>query len=177
MGTGKSVVGPMLAQRLGCEFVDTDELIERKAGKAISEIFAKEGEPCFRQLEKQAVEEVSRRFPKVISLGGGAILDFENLTTIKATGVLVCLRAAPEVIWARTKNSTKRPLLEGREEKGLEGGESRKEWIYQRIKGLLAWREPYYQEADFDVDTSNLTPEEVVEEMLEKLGDFTHEGG
>lgn len=177
MGTGKSVVGPRLAQKLGYKFVDTDELIEQRAGKGISEIFAQDGESHFRYLEREVVREVSCSSGQVVALGGGAILNPDNLDTIKASGVLVCLRATPEVIWSRTKDSTKRPLLEGSGGEDPQGGETREQRVYRRIKALLAWREPYYQEADFDVDTSHLTPEGVVEKIVRKLRDLAHEGG
>src|SRR5215470_5572891 len=95
MGTGKSEVGRRLAQRLGRAFVDTDQLVEERAGKRVAAIFADDGEPAFRGLERTAVADAAARAGAVIAVGGGAVLDPENVRVLRAAGVLVHLTARP----------------------------------------------------------------------------------
>src|SRR4249920_2152552 len=91
MGTGKSEVGRRLAKRLGRAFVDTDQLVEARAGKTIAAIFAEDGEAAFRVLERDAVDTAAARGEAVIAVGGGAVLDAANVARLRAAGVLVCL--------------------------------------------------------------------------------------
>src|SRR4051794_3389152 len=101
MGTGKSVVGQRLAERLEREFVDTDERIAAAAGLAIPEIFAREGEPGFRERETAVVRSLAGRQPAVIGTGGGIVGREENIWLLRELGPLVCLTARPEVILER----------------------------------------------------------------------------
>jgi len=157
MGTGKTRVGQELARRFGRPFIDTDELIERTEGRPISEIFARQGEPYFRTVERRAVAQAVAAGDAVIATGGGAISDPENLARLKAAGPIVCLVASPEVILARTEaEGDIRPLLKA--------GSPR-----QRIRELLAERAPAYASADLTVDTSSRSVEEVVTEIGEFL--------
>src|SRR5437762_10029536 len=110
MGTGKSGVGRRLATRLGRAFVDTDQLVERRAGKSVAAIFADDGEPAFRALERDAVATAAARGDAVIAVGGGAVLDATNLTRLRAAGVVVCLTAAAETILRRVGDASQRPL-------------------------------------------------------------------
>ena len=111
MGTGKSVVGKRLAVKLKRDFVELDELIEKKENMPIKDIFEKKGEPYFRQVEKEVVKEASQRKNIVISAGGGAIIDEENFKNLKNSGTIICLKASPETILRRTKDLKTRPLL------------------------------------------------------------------
>jgi len=167
MGTGKSLIGRLLARKLGMGFVETDELVVSKAGKPIPRIFKEDGEEEFRRIESLVVREVSRMRGFVISCGGGVVLNKNNVSLLKQSSVLVRLTAKPEVILQRVLNSKEeRPLLEVEDK-------------LRRIMELLAYREPFYAKAaDYTVDTSNLTPEEVVEKILEllKSGGFRVEG-
>lgn len=156
MGAGKSSVGRKLADRLGMSVVDTDELIERSAGMKISEIFARYGEEHFRELEKKAVAEASKLENHVIITGGGVVLKEENMKNLRRNGIIVYLRARPEVIHSRIKHESHRPLLQVKEP-------------IEKIKELLEHRAPYYANNDFMVDTSDLTVEEVVKEILKRL--------
>lgn len=156
MGAGKSSVGRKLAERLGMSVVDTDELIERSAGMRISEIFAKFGEQRFRELEKKAVAEASKLENHVIITGGGVVLKEENMKNLRRNGVIVYLHARPGVIYSRIKHESHRPLLQVKEP-------------MKKIKELLEYRAPYYANNDFMVDTSELTVEQVVEEILKRL--------
>jgi len=156
MGTGKSEVGRRLAQRLGRAFVDTDRLVEKRAGKRIATIFAEDGEPAFRTLERAAVAEAAGRGGPVVAVGGGAVLDPENVRCLRAAGVLVYLTARPEIIMGRVGDGSNRPLLQGDPRAA--------------VARLLAERGPVYAAAaDITVDTSGRTAGEVVGEIQRAL--------
>ncbi len=160
MGTGKSTVGKLLAQRLNRPFVDLDRQIGKEAGRSVAEIFAKDGEPAFRAMERRAVRKVSQLRSHVIATGGGVMCDEGNVEALKASGLLVCLTASPEVILQRTGPKVgARPLLAGGDPK-------------QRIEQLLALRAPYYAQADMTLDTTGRSPEQVAEEILCKIETF-----
>ena len=156
MGTGKSEVGRRLAQRLGRAFVDTDQLVEERTGKRIAAIFAEEGEPAFRSLERDAVAEAADRGGAVVAVGGGAVLDPENVRCLREAGVLVYLTARPEIIHGRVGDGSNRPLL---------GADPR-----AAVERLLGERGPAYAAAaDITVDTSERTADEVVGEIQQAL--------
>src|SRR3972149_7672422 len=104
MGTGKSVVGKKLAKVLKRELVDTDKLIEKKAGKPIPDIFSENGEPYFRELESKVIEDISKKEKCIIITGGGVVLREENITNLKKNGVIICLNASPKIIYERVKH-------------------------------------------------------------------------
>src|SRR3989338_131092 len=153
MGTGKSVVGRRLAKILKREFIDTDKIIEERAGKSISEIFSDEGEIHFRNLEADVIKDISDKKNCVIVTGGGAVIRYENINNLKKEGIIICLKALPEVIYKRVRYDIKRPLLQT--ENPLE-----------KIKELLEYRENYYEKSDCFIDTSKMTVEKIVEEVL-----------
>jgi len=140
MGTGKTTVGLLLAQQLGRAFLDTDDLIECAAKMPIAEIFAKFGEAHFRKIEREVIEEVSRRRRVIIALGGGAVCDTQNWATISHSGRTVLLDCRPETIMQRLSQDTTRPLLPGSALEKL-----------GRIQALLAQREPCYSKADLRI--------------------------
>jgi shikimate kinase len=152
MGTGKTAVGKLLAKRLGREFLEVDEIIEKKEGRSIAEIFGQKGEPYFRALEKEVVKEVSQKKGVIISAGGGAIIDEANLKNLKKNGIIICLEASPEVILERTKGNFCRPLLNVPDPK-------------KKIEELLEQRAPHYKKADLSINTDNLTIDQVVEKL------------
>jgi len=156
MGTGKSKIGKRLAKRLGMSYLDTDELIEEREKDSVPAIFKKKGEEYFRRLETKVVKEVALLDNFVISTGGGVVLREGNIRLLKKNAFIVCLFASPEVILKRTKGDDNRPLLGVNNQK-------------KRIEELLALRKPYYEKADFSVDTSALDSEGVVEEIIEFL--------
>jgi shikimate kinase len=154
MGTGKTAVARELARRLKREFVSLDELIEKKENRPIIKIFAESGENYFRDVESQVVKEVSGKENLVIDVGGGVVVREENVANLKKKGILICLKASPEVILERTKHAKHRPLLNVPNPK-------------EKIQELLNKRAPYYSRADYSVDTSDLSIQEVVEKTLE----------
>ncbi|PWB78360.1 MAG: shikimate kinase [Candidatus Methylomirabilota bacterium] len=156
MGTGKSVVGRRLAERLELPFIDLDDAIEAEAGMVISEIFASEGEPGFRRREREIIASIANRDNCVIATGGGAMLDPENLRHLKTGAVLVCLTAEPAVILQRLTNDASRPLLHTPDR-------------FDRIRRLLEQRGDAYARADLSIDTSGADIGEIVERIVSHL--------
>src|ERR1041385_6272654 len=113
MGTGKSSVGQIVAAQMPFTFLDTDHLIESRAGRSVAEIFQQDGEPAFRALEQRIVEELALRRRTVISTGGGLAADDANLAALKSHALLVCLWASPEKIWERVRGQTHRRRIGG----------------------------------------------------------------
>ena len=158
MGTGKTSVGKALSHELGYEFVDTDVLIEKREGMAISLIFKKKGENYFREVEEATVEEVSRRSRVVIATGGGVIKNKKNVDNLGRRGIIIWLRADPGIILKRVMlEGGKRPLLDVQEP-------------LDEINKLLSERLTLYQQADISVDTNYITPRETAHEIIELLG-------
>jgi shikimate kinase len=156
MGAGKSVVGRRLAERLDMNVVDTDDVIEEDEGMKISEIFARYGEARFRELESEAVHKVSALKDQVIVTGGGVVLNAANIENLRENGTIVYLHVAPETAYNRVKNETHRPLLQVEDP-------------LKNIKELLEQRAPFYANNDIEVDTSKLSVNEVVSEILNKI--------
>ena len=153
MGTGKSTVACLLAQRLGRAVLEMDAVLEQRAGKAISTIFAEDGEPFFRRQERALVQELAAQRNLIISCGGGVVLNPDNLRDLGATGLLICLTATPEVILQRVAAATHRPLLEG-------GDKAHK------ILDLYARRHAIYEAVPHRIDTSSRTPAEIADLIL-----------
>lgn len=154
MGTGKTAVGKALAQKKKWNFVDLDELIALKEKRSIADIFAQDGEPYFRRVEKRVLKEVSREEKFVVACGGGIVLDKDNIRIMQETGVILCLAASPEVILERTSGGlTHRPLLNVSDPK-------------KQIDLLLKLRAPYYAQADKTIDTSKISAKEVVDKII-----------
>jgi shikimate kinase/3-dehydroquinate synthase len=160
MATGKSRVGSIVAERLGRHFVDTDRLIEERAGRSVSEIFTQDGEAAFRAIEKETIFELAQQEGLVISLGGGSLTIAEVPPVIHQSGLLVCLWAKPEVLSERIGRKNTRPLLANLDP------DSRK----TKITELLDDRERYYESADFSIEsTDQYTVEHVAERVLAGL--------
>jgi shikimate kinase len=158
MGTGKTVVGQALADRLGKEFIETDTLIEAKAGRSIPEIFRRQGETAFRELEIGVIKEIAGRDNAVIACGGGVVLNKINIDRLAEKSIIVNLKASPAVIARRTSGGREnRPLLAVAER-------------LAQIEKLLSYRRPYYRRAaDVEINTSRLSVEAVVNEIIDKL--------
>ena len=166
MGAGKSATGKILARQLNLEFIDTDSIIEERAGQSIKEIFQLQGEPFFRSLEKKVVTEVARKDGVVVAAGGGAILDPGNRRNLKKNGIVIFLMVSPGEIRKRVAGDAGRPLLNVFNNIGEGFCSLPKE---ERIKNLLSQRLPLYQKADIGVDTDGKTPQEVAQEIIERL--------
>ena len=110
-GSGKSTVGPELARRLGVPFVELDAEIERAAGASVAEIFDREGEARFRELEAAALTEVASHDPSVVSCGGGVVLEPANRVLLRATGEVVFLSVPLDVLRSRVEPAADRPLI------------------------------------------------------------------
>ncbi len=157
MATGKSKVGRLLARRMGRRFIDTDDMVEERAGMAIADIFADKGEDWFRDLEHGCVVEVARRRDVVVALGGGAITQERNRDAVRQSpGLLVCLQADADTILERVGRKETRPLLAG-----LTMEQKR-----EKIERMLIERAPFYAAADMTVQSCReRTPEEAAEEI------------
>ena len=153
MGTGKTSVGRVVAEQLHFEFLDTDDLIQTRTGRTIADIFARDGEPAFRALERETVGELAARKKTVIATGGGLPTNLENLNALKAHALVVCLWAAPEKIWERVRNQSHRPLLHDPDPQ-------------KKIKELLKVRAPFYQQADVLINTDQRSAREVAQQIV-----------
>lgn len=160
MGTGKTSAGRLLAGRLNRPFIDVDKKIERETGLAISDIFQLYGEDHFRQLEREVISRVARYTNAIIATGGGAVLKQENMVRLKNTGIIISLTASLEAILERTSRRGVRPLLDC---------EDRAE----RVARLLKDRASLYMKADYTIDTSYMSPQQVTEKIIALL----REGG
>lgn len=158
MGCGKSTIGVRLSYRLRRCLTDTDKMIERREGRSISDIFARDGEVYFRGLETQVLGELAQNaHHQIISLGGGTPIKEENRSLMKEIGTVVYLRIQPETVYERLKNDTTRPLLQG-------------ENPLQKIRDLLGQRASVYEEcADMIVDVDKLDINEVVNKIVSAL--------
>ena len=156
MAVGKSAVGRNLARRLRRRFVDLDRLIEKAEGRKVREIFAHRGEPYFRVLEKQMLEQVLSAPGQVIATGGGVLLDEENLNLLRQKALLIGLTASTDELLSRVGKNSKRPLLKGAD-------------LRRRIDELLQQRQSRYAQANLVIDTSGLTIDQVVEKIVHTL--------
>ncbi|MBI2854877.1 MAG: 3-dehydroquinate synthase [Chloroflexi bacterium] len=157
-GTGKSAVAPKLAAALGWAWIDMDNEISKLAGKNIQDIFAQDGEPRFRALERQVLESTCKKSATVISAGGGAAVDQHNRDLMHRCGMVVLLEATPETIYKRLQGgmndaASVRPLLAGPDP-------------LKKIRDLKHQRQPSYAAADWTVHTDNLSLEEVTQEIV-----------
>ena len=153
MGTGKSSVGKVLAKRLGRKFSDLDAVIVATAGMSIPDIFAREGEPGFRRLEREALQKISLESGLVVATGGGAVIDPENRRVMRATGCIVNLTASADAIGARLVDDDTRPLLQ-------------EDNPHSKIVSMLAQREPFYADADVRIETGGRSVADIVDEIL-----------
>lgn len=154
MGSGKSTMGKLIANKLKCSFVDTDHYIEKKEGRTISDIFADDGEDYFRSLETEVLKELLESKERmVLSLGGGTPLRQENRVLLKDAGYVIFLKVTPEEAYDRLKGDTKRPLLQVSNPK-------------EQIAKLLDFRNPIYEAAaDYVLLEENKTLDDVFYEL------------
>ena len=153
MGSGKTTVGKVLADFLGCPFFDLDEVVVKKAGKSIPEIFAQDGEAAFRQLEARLLRQMVEKYTEntvVLALGGGAVMNPASAALLNEKTVCIYLRATLETLLERLSGETAgRPLAD------------------DGLAERLAAREPVYEEtAHVVIDTDGLSPDEVADEII-----------
>ena len=165
MATGKTQVGRALARRFRRPMVDADDELESWAGKSIATIFSEDGEEAFREMEKEVIRDLSLRTGHVVAVGGGAFVDPENRKLMLAKGLVVCLSARPETVYARIAGNedadgaggeqrSVRPLLAGGNQLG-------------RIESLMAQRASAYAEAHYTVQSDDSTIDQVAERILD----------
>lgn len=157
MGSGKTTVGRELQQRLGYPLVDMDQVIEQRAGKPITAIFAEDGEAVFRDMETELLGELNDADAprRIISTGGGVVTREENRRLLRNLGYVVWLLASPQVILERTGKNRNRPLLQAEDPADV-------------IRRLMETRLPLYQEtAHLKLDTAGLNSGEVATGILE----------
>jgi len=172
MGTGKSQAGRIVAQRLERTFIDLDEVIEERAGRTINDIFADEGEPIFRVYETKALNSVITSPPAVIALGGGAPTVPEIRKIVKETGITILLSADWPAIWNRIRSDTTRPLLAGVLGETDAAGEPFERFVARATPLLESRVVDYDAIADFTIDTSALSPDDVAERILAIVNDL-----
>ena len=152
MGSGKSSLGCIVANTIGYGFYDLDKEIENSANKKITDIFKDSGESYFRDLEAETLVKVSKSSHIVVALGGGAVLRKSNLDLTKSTGKLVYLRSSASELYNRLKFKTDRPLFQT-----VDNVIISEEDALNKIKLMMAEREPIYNQADIVFDTDNKT--------------------
>lgn len=157
MGCGKSTVSKLLAEKLDWPLVDTDARIEQEQGKTISQIFAERGEPWFRILESELIERLSKEeTPMIISTGGGLPVQPQNKELLEELGQVIYMKTQPQTVLKRLEGDTTRPLLQGDDKE-------------QKVVELLSKRNPIYESvADYIIQTDELSPEEIVEVIINK---------
>jgi shikimate kinase len=164
MGSGKSTVGPLVAERLGYRFLDLDAEVERAAGVSISELFVHRGERMFRALETAVLSEASAQDRVVVATGGGALATEGNLLVAGSSGFIVYLKLTPDTLAGRLHDSEGRPLLMDEDGRPLT-----KEQIVARLTELLDKRERFYQHADAVIEAETMAPPQVAEAIVAAL--------
>ena len=154
MGSGKSTVGKILAEKLNMNFIDIDKLIEEKEGMEIKDIFEQKGESYFRELERKQIEAIVKQEGLVVSTGGGLGANLDNMNLIKKNGDVVWLDVSLNTVLDRLKNDQDRPLLKQSTEK---------------IKQLFEERKNVYRLANIRINADKKTPSQIVEEILTKI--------
>ncbi len=154
MGSGKSTIGPLLAEQLGYSFIDTDSTIEKLVGQNISEIFTAVGEPEFRQIETKVLAEVSAHVRLIVATGGGIAIERENWNHLHQ-GLVIWLDPAIEILVERLQGDTTRPLLANSTD------------LQSKLATMLVERRDRYSEADIQISIAqNLTAEEIIEKII-----------
>ncbi|PIB24870.1 shikimate kinase [Amylibacter kogurei] len=157
MGAGKTAIGTIVAQKLGCRFIDSDDEIETAAQMTIAEIFARDGEAFFRLKESQVLQRLLDGPPCLLSTGGGAFMSADNRAAIADKGVAVWLDADLDLLWARVKSKATRPLLQGPDP-------------YGTLEKLFIARKPKYALAEIKVKAgADLSKEQMADKVIAEL--------
>jgi len=164
MGSGKSTIGPILANVLGWNFSDLDKLIEKDLGDSVTNIFAAHGELYFREKERELLHQSTTEENIVLSLGGGTLTTKQNLEIIKKTGISIYLKSSPEEIFRRLKYKVDRPLLKSENGEPLSVFETK-----NKISELLHKREPTYLQADIVYQVDNISVGKTVDDLIKLI--------
>jgi shikimate kinase len=157
MGAGKTTVGKLLATRLGCDWLDSDKVLEQRCGVSVREIFELEGESSFRDREQRLLDELTQMPNLVLSTGGGIVLREANRQALSSRGTTVYLEADPHELWLRTRHDKSRPILQGADPR-------------QKMMDLHAVRHPLYTAtAHHTVVTGRPGVREVVERVYQAV--------
>ena len=161
MASGKSTIGPILANSLGWTFFDIDKEIIKKEGMKITEIFKLKGEDYFRTVENELLQLLSKKNNVIIALGGGTVTSEFNREIIKSAGLMIYLKSSPEVAYKRLKFKRDRPALLFEEDEI-----PTEEKFIKRINLLLEQRKEFYEQADFIIDTDSLPVGKTVDKIV-----------
>lgn len=153
MGAGKSAVSRMLASRLEVACIDLDQMIVKRAGMSINDIFAQQGEAHFRKIEKEVLHDVSVGDVGIVATGGGVVLDDDNIAIMKHAGVMIYLKAAVDTLFDRVKDDGTRPLL-------------KVAYPQRRLQEILDTRARQYEKADYVLETDDRTLQNVVDTIV-----------
>ena len=159
MGAGKTKIGGIMAKTLGLPFVDADTEIEKAAGMGVAEIFEKQGEPAFRDLERRVIARLLSEEIKIIAPGGGAMMNEQTAELIRKAALSIWLRADLDVLVERTGRNNKRPLLRNGDPREI-------------LQGLMDKRHPVYQTADITVDSGPADIQENARKTLQALQEY-----
>jgi shikimate kinase len=164
MGSGKSSIGPILANTLGYAFADTDREIESRDGRSVTLIFREEGEERFRMMERGVVRDLCARRRIVVALGGGTLMDPVNSAALAEAGVIVYLQASAEQLFRRLQSKGDRPVL-----RGGDGEQLPPEQLRERIEQLVRDREPQYRRAHVVIATDGTRIGLTVDALVRRL--------
>jgi len=154
MGSGKSTIGRLLAEKLNMKFIDIDKEIEKKEGKSIKDIFKEKGESYFRELERKEIELFSEKSGYVVSTGGGLGANKDNMEKMKKNGIVIWLDVSLEEVLKRCGNDKNRPLLQ---------------LPFEELKKLYEERKKIYSLADIHINVNSKIPQEILKEIYENL--------
>jgi len=154
MGSGKTTVGMIVAEKLGREFWDIDHMIEEKTGMSITRIFSERSESYFRMLEREIVKTITQKKNLVVAVGGGMTIPKENLSDLSGNGLIICLCASIGTLTNRLYESRCRPLLMG-------------DNLEERISEILQERNPAYSKIELQLATDELSVETAANKVIE----------
>ncbi len=170
MTSGKSTIGPILANVLGWNFFDLDSVIEKTEEQSVVEIFKSKGEEYFRDTETKTLIKLSQSEKTIVSLGGGTVANQNNLDILCSTGLLVYLKTSPAMIYKRIRNKIDRPTF-----RDLVLNENPEEDFLIKITKMLCEREPFYSQAAITIDTDKTAIGITVDTLVRKINRLTNE--